>query len=154
MAVRTLSTLALALLVGAACDVTVDVDPDGHADHGSIHGDLEPVRAIHPDAEVWRRHADVRVFDDDLIVDLELALAPDGTYRLVAEVEDVDGDREREIVEGRYRWDGDRLVLEDDGGDGGTFRRRGEDLELETEWPVDVALAVTGLPDPTLRRAR
>lgn len=141
------AVIALAAVFPTACDVTIDVD----SDHASAH---ERLAAFHPDAEVWARHVDVEAFDDRVVVDLELALAPDGAYRLVAEVEDADGDTDRSVSEGRYRWEGDRLVLITDHGDDGEFRRRGDDLELRTEWPVDVVLAVSGLPDPVLRRVR
>lgn len=144
-----LPALVALLLAVPACEIDVDVAPDT-ADPVAA----DPLPEPEPGADVWGRRSSVVVFDEPLEVDLRLELRPDGTYRLLAQVVERSGERERATSEGRYRWDGDRLTLIHDGGGTETFRLRGDELELDTEWPVTVAFAVTGLPDPTLRRVR
>lgn len=143
---------ALITLLPSACDVQVDVDHD-RSDRGSWAA-IDPLPDAGPDTEVWFRDYQVVVVDEPLSIGLELWLRPDRTFQFAAEVEEADGGVERTVIEGRYRWDGDLLTLEDDAGDPRVLRRRGEELEIETEWPGDVVLAVTRLPRPALLRAR
>lgn len=145
---------ALAVLLAIplfACDITIDLDVE--PDRAGVSA-LDPMPEPGPDVDVWTRRSDVLVFDEAIEVDLRLALHADGTYRFVAEMVENRGERDRSVSEGRYRWQGDRLVLIDGGGETATLTRREDELELDTAAPVNVVLAVTGLPDPTLRRMR
>ena len=144
--------VALITLFPSACDVRIDIDED-RPDRG-VRAAIDPLPGAGPGTEVWFRDYDVVVVDEPLSIDLELRLRPDRTFLFVAEVEDADGGVERTTIDGRYRWEGDRLTLVDDDGDLQIFHRRGEELEIETGWPGDVVLAVTRLPEPALRRAR
>lgn len=152
MRFRSVAAMAALLALSASgCDVEIDLDVEPDRAGASA---LAPLPEPGPDADVWTRRSRVVVLDEAVEVDLRLVLRSDDTYRMVVEVVEETGDRERETSEGRYRWDGRRLVLLDDRGESTTFRRRGEVLELEAGWPVDVVFAIAGLPDPTLRRAR
>lgn len=142
---------ALITFLASACDVHVDVDHDRDR---QARSETEPLPEAGSGTEVWLRESSLVVVDEPLDVHLELRLRPEGTFVFAAEFEDGDGDHERTVVEGSYRWDGDRLTLVDDGGETRVLSRRGDELELETDWRGDVLLAVTRLPDPALRRAR
>lgn len=134
-----------------ACDITIDLDVE--PDRAGVSA-LDPMPEPGPDVDVWTRRSNVLVFDEAIEADLRLALHADGTYRFMAEMVENRGERDRSVSEGRYRWQGDRLVLIGGGGETATLTRREDELELDTAAPVNVVLAVTGLPDPTLRRMR
>ncbi|MBW3660691.1 MAG: copper resistance protein NlpE [Gemmatimonadetes bacterium] len=147
-----LAILATLLVAVPGCELEVDIDVE--PERATVASPHRAVPPADPGAEVWGRHADIVVVDEPLAVDLELRLRPDRTFFLVAQVEDADGEVEREIVEGRYRWEDDRLTLVGEDGGGQTLRLRDGDLRLETGWQGDAAFAVTGLPRLELRRIR
>ena len=83
---------------------------------------------------------------------VELELQQRGRYALRIET-NVDGESESETSYGRYRTEGDKLVLFPNHGDEThELRLDGDKLQLEIDWPAKLALKAFGVEKTSLQR--
>ncbi|MDX1622754.1 MAG: hypothetical protein R3199_02085 [Gemmatimonadota bacterium] len=146
---RRIAIVPLMLLLLAplpACDLAVDIQLD----------DDPPRRVVLTDAPVsseWSYRAHALVFDAPLDLELELILFEDDRFRLWMDAA-ADEELEREVVSGTYRWEGDALLLRDEGGNVQRLRLRGDELVPDAGWKWTLARESLGLPDFGLERVR
>lgn len=86
---------------------------------------------------------------------IELELKRNGRYEIRMETE-ADGDTDVDWNGGRFRTDGDRIVLLDRNGEQNEFstlRIEGDRLRLDANWPAMLALKMVGVSEATLRKS-
>lgn len=139
------STTLLLLITLPGCELDVDIETDA-----------PPRPATSADApvnSVWIYRAHALVFDAPLDLEFELILFEDDRFRLWVDAV-ADEELEREVVSGTYRWEGNALLLRDEGGSVQRLRLRGDELVPDAGWKWTLARESLGLPDFGLERMR